>query len=68
MAWLEMEIVLAKVIHALEIRPDAGNLKGAGGPGLGEGHGEVGQYQLWDAFIAMRDGPFVQFREREQKV
>ena len=68
MAWLEMEIVLAKVIHALEIRPDLENLTGAGGPALGEGHREVGQYQLWDAFIAMRDGPFVQFREREQKV
>lgn len=68
MAWLEMEIVLAKVVHALEIRPDLENLKGAGGPGLGEGHGVVGQYQLWEAFIAMRDGPFVQFRERERKV
>ena len=68
MAWLEMEIVLAKVIHGLEIRPDLENLTGAGGPTLSEGHREAGQYQLWDAFIAMRDGPFVQFREREQKV
>jgi hypothetical protein len=24
----------------------------------------VGQFQLWDAFVAMRDGPVVQFRER----
>jgi cytochrome P450 len=68
MAWLEMEIVLAKMIHALEIRPDVENMTGAGGPGLSEGRGEVGQYQLYDAFVAMRYGPFVQFRKREHRL
>jgi len=67
MAWLEMQIVLAKLVHALEIRPDpAGNCTGAGGPGLRLGRREPGQFQLYDAFVAMRDGPMVQFRERER--
>lgn len=67
MAWLEMQIVLAKLVFSLEIRVDGderGACTGAGGPGLGEGRREVGQFQLWDAFVAMRDGPVVQFRER----
>jgi cytochrome P450 len=67
MAWLEMQIVLAKLIFALEIRPDAnarGACTGAGGPGLAQGRREAGQFQLYDAFVAMRDGPMVQFRER----
>jgi cytochrome P450 len=68
MAWLEMEIVLAKMIHALEIRPDVDDKTGAGGPGLSEGRGDIGQYQLYDAFVAMRYGPFVQFKERVHKV
>jgi hypothetical protein len=68
MAWLEMEIVLAKMIHALEIRPDPVDKTGAGGPALGEGRREVGQYQLYDAFVAMRYGPLVQFKERSRDV
>jgi cytochrome P450 len=68
MAWLEMEIVLAKMIHALEIRPDPVDKTGAGGPALGEGRREVGQYQLYDAFVAMRYGPLVQFKERSHGV
>lgn len=64
MAWMEMQIVLAKMIYALEMRPDVKNDKGAGRPELGEGRNVRGQYQLYDAFVAMRDGPMVQFKER----
>lgn len=64
MAWLEMEIVLAKMVHALEIRPDPKDNTGAGGPALAIGRREIGQYQLYDAFVAMRNGPVVQFKER----
>lgn len=66
MAWLEMQIVLAKMIHALEIRSDPVDQTGAGGPALREGRKEAGQYQLYDAFVAMRHGPMVQFKERSQ--
>jgi cytochrome P450 len=65
MAWLEMQIVIAKLVYALEIRPDAsGDCTGAGSPAFVEGRREKGQFQLYDAFVAMRDGPLVQFRER----
>lgn len=64
LAWLEMQIVLAKMIHGFEIRPDPVDTTGAGSPSLGEGRENVEQYQLYDAFVAMRKGPMVQFKER----
>lgn len=66
MAWLEMQIVLAKLMHTLELRPDPSNSVGGGNASLREGRREVGQYQLYDAFVAMRHGPYVQFRKRSQ--
>lgn len=64
MAWMEMQIVLAKMIHTFEMRPDASNDTGAGNPKFVEGRRETGQYQLYDAFVAMRDGPYIQFKRR----
>ena len=68
MAWLEMEIVLAKMVHALEIRPDPKDNTGAGSPALAIGRRNVGQYQLYDAFVAMRNGPLVHFKERSHNM
>lgn len=68
MAWMEMQIVLAKMVHAFEMRPDPVDTTGAGAPEFVEGRREKEQYQLYDAFVAMRDGPLVQFRKREGMV
>lgn len=64
MAWMEMQLVLAKMVHTFEMRPDPENNTGAGSPRFVDGRREVGQYQLYDAFVAMRDGPYVQFKRR----
>lgn len=48
-----------------------GGGSGGGGVGLGEGRPDAewgrrrrGEYQLFDAFVAMKDGPLVEFRAR----
>jgi cytochrome P450 len=66
MAWLEMRIVLAKLVWRFEVRqhPSGGNL-GGGNPSSGEwGRKCEDQYQTWDISVADRKGPLVQLRER----
>lgn len=65
LAWLEMQIVMAKLIWNLEVRQDEKNHLGAGDPNGPVGRREVEQYQVKDAFVAMRDGPMVQFKRRQ---
>ncbi|EME80913.1 uncharacterized protein MYCFIDRAFT_32845 [Pseudocercospora fijiensis CIRAD86] len=64
LAWMEMMIVMAKVVWNFEIRQDEGNPLGAGDEKGPEGRRCVDQYQVKDAFVAMRDGPMIQFRRR----
>ncbi|KAF7185610.1 Cytochrome P450 monooxygenase [Pseudocercospora fuligena] len=64
LAWLEMMIVMAKVVWNFEVRQDPKNDLGAGDLNGKEGRRCVEQYQVKDAFVAMRDGPMVQFRRR----
>lgn len=64
LAWLEMQIVMAKVIWNFEVRQDLKNHLGAGDVNGPVGRREVEQYQVKDAFVAMRDGPMVQFKRR----
>lgn len=64
MAWMEMQIVLGKMVYNFEMKQDSSNPLGGGGANLREGHREAEQYQLYDAFVAMRDGPMIQFKER----
>lgn len=67
LAWLEMSIVMAKVIFNFEIRQDEANLNGGGSLDGKAGRRTVEQYQTYDAFVSLRDGPTVQFKKRAQK-
>ncbi|CAJ2511650.1 Uu.00g072750.m01.CDS01 [Anthostomella pinea] len=64
MAWIELRIVLAKLIWMFELKQDPKNKLGGGSPELKPGHRDPGVYQIYDAFAAMRDGPMVRFKER----
>lgn len=64
LAWLEMMIVMAKLVWNFELKQDETNSLGAGDANGPFGRREVEQYQIKDAFVAMRDGPMVQFRKR----
>lgn len=64
LAWLEMMIVMAKLVWNFEMRSDAKDQTGAGNVDGPYGRREVEQYQLKEYFVAMRDGPMVQFKRR----
>jgi cytochrome P450 len=66
LAYLELGIVLAKVLHHFEVRQDPSNNLGGGSPEAREGRREPDQYQLQDIFVAIRDGPMVQLRRRQR--
>lgn len=65
LAWLEMTIVIAKVIYMFEIRSSLDNNLGGGSPDGRLGRRNVDQYQTYDAFVSLRDGPLVQLRHRK---
>lgn len=66
LAYVELTTSLARAVFMYEIR-----LAGEVGVGVGEGRKELewgrhrrGEFQLHDSFTSMKDGPFVEFRER----
>lgn len=68
MAYLELSVALARVVWLFDFRLAAG---GSGDVGLGEGRPDAewgrhrrAEYQLFDAFVSMKDGPSVEFRAR----
>lgn len=65
LAYLEMSIVIAKIIHQFEIRKDESSNLGGGNPNFIEGRHVVDQFQLYDIFVGIRDGPLVQLKRRE---
>ncbi|KAF4980974.1 hypothetical protein FZEAL_3131 [Fusarium zealandicum] len=64
LAYLEMNLVLAKIIYNFEIRRDPTSNLGGGSPEAVEGRRTVDQYQLYDIFVGIRDGPMVQLSKR----
>ncbi|KAK4164127.1 cytochrome P450 [Cladorrhinum sp. PSN259] len=60
----EMLITLARTLHRMDVRRAPGSKVGGGGPEQGWGARDPGQFQLFDAYIALRKGPEVQFRKR----
>lgn len=65
LAWLEMMIVIAKIIHKFEVRRDFADNLGGGSPEGRVGRQNVDQYQTYDAFVSLRQGPMVQFKRRQ---
>ncbi|KAL2692250.1 hypothetical protein Neosp_002656 [[Neocosmospora] mangrovei] len=64
LAYLEMNLVLAKIIYNFEIRRDPASNLGGGSPEAIEGRRTVDQFQLYDIFVGIRDGPMVQLAKR----
>ncbi len=65
LAMLEMLITIARTLFRLDARAEPGSTLGEGNPELGWGRRDRKQFQLFDAYIAMRDGPMIQFKNRE---
>jgi cytochrome P450 len=64
LAWLEMMIIVAKIIYKFEVRRDFADNLGGGSPGGRPGRRDPDQFQTYDAFVGLRQGPMVQFKRR----
>ncbi|KAI3329192.1 cytochrome P450 [Xylariaceae sp. AK1471] len=64
LAYLEMCITIAKTLYRFEVRRDLSSNIGGGSQDAREGRRVADQYQLYDIFVAARDGPMVHFKRR----
>ena len=64
LAYLELFVIIAKVIYRFEVKGDLTRNVGGGSLALTEGRHVSTQYQLHDVFVAIREGPMVQFKKR----
>ncbi len=62
---LEMMLVTARTLYRMDIRLAPGSTLGEGTSELGWGRRDKNQFQVEDAYIAIRHGPMVQFRKRQ---
>ncbi|KAL8822413.1 MAG: hypothetical protein Q9191_006853, partial [Dirinaria sp. TL-2023a] len=62
LAWRELTIAAGRLLHRMNMRLPPGIDVGGGSPGLGWGREDKNQYLLRDAYIAIRDGPLLQFK------
>lgn len=66
LAYGEVMMALARVVYLYDFRLAPGTTAGEGSPDLGPGRENREVYQLKDAFTSFKDGPYVQFRERQE--
>jgi cytochrome P450 len=65
MAYVELTITLARVLWQFDMRLTPGTSVGEGRADLEEGRRRAMEYQLKDTFTSIKDGPLVQFRQRD---
>ena len=65
LAMLEIMITVARTLYRMDVRLVPECTLGEGKPELGWGRRDRNQYQLIDAYISVREGPVVQFKERQ---
>lgn len=68
LAYLEMSLALARIVYNYEVRRDITSNLGGGSLDAIDGRRTVGQYQLRDIFVGIRDGPMVQLSKRYHAV
>jgi cytochrome P450 len=67
-AIMELSILLARLSYGYEFRLAPDDRTGEGGVDMSWGRKCRDQYQTRDAFVPLRDGPFIQFRKRFQRI
>ncbi len=65
LAMLELLTTIARTLYRLDVKAAFGSTLGEGSPELGWGRRDRKQFQLYDAYVSMRDGPMIQFKKRE---
>lgn len=65
LAWLEMRLVIAKMLWSFEVKADATNKLGGGDLKSMPGRQGEDHYQIYDIFVAGRKGPMVHVKRRK---
>ena len=62
LAWRELTIAAGRLLYRMDMRLPPGIDVGGGSPGLGWGREDKDQFLLRDAYVALRNGPLLQFK------
>ena len=65
LAYVELTTSLARTVFLYDMKLADGIHVGEGNPALKWGRKRKQEYQLRDSFTSLKDGPLVQFRERQ---
>lgn len=68
LAILQMSLAIARTLWRFDCRIAPGTHAGEGREDLGWGRRESRHYHVKDAFISLRDGPIMQFKQRDMTV
>lgn len=63
-ALAELALIIARTLFRVDVRAAPGEDLGAGHPSMGWGRRDKNQYQVYDAYITIHEGPIMQFRQR----
>ncbi|KAL9105777.1 MAG: hypothetical protein Q9187_008657 [Circinaria calcarea] len=64
LAYQELALTLARLVWKYEWRLQPGSSLGEGRKGLGWGREKKAEFQLWDKFVSVSEGPMVEFKDR----
>ena len=64
LSYQEMAIMLGRIVWLYDMRTEPGSLVGEGHASLGLGRTRKNEYQTWDSFVSIHNGPMVQFKRR----
>ena len=67
LAWRELTVVTGRLLYRMDMRLPHGIDVGGGSPELGWGRADKNQFLLRDAYVSLRDGPFLQFKPAGEK-
>ncbi|KAF1995582.1 cytochrome P450 [Amniculicola lignicola CBS 123094] len=65
LAYQEILLVVARTLWLFDMRLEPGSTLGEGSAKLGPGRERREEFQTWDRFVSMHQGPMLQFRRRE---
>jgi cytochrome P450 len=64
LAYMELSLVLARMLWLYDIRAKDGDTTGEGGAGKALGRTRKGEYQLEDVWVCKRSGPVIDLKVR----
>ncbi|KAF2470541.1 benzoate 4-monooxygenase cytochrome-like protein P450 [Lindgomyces ingoldianus] len=65
LAYQEISLVVARTVWLFDMRLQPGSTLGQGSKSMGPGRERKKEFQTWDKFVSIHNGPMVQFKRRE---